>query len=111
MLSEDSHLSSLDIKSFDLGGDGMIDWREFVAGAMQQHELSNADNLEKVFEEVRTALDHACAAMAQRCRRLASTAAPRVERPTAASCSCLVPFTSCPLPRAPVECVRNMQAH
>ena len=52
MLSEDSHLGGLDVKSFDLGGDGMVDWREFVAGAMQQHELSNADNLEKVFAEV-----------------------------------------------------------
>lgn len=52
VLSEDSHLGGLDVKSFDLGGDGMVDWREFVAGAMQQHELSNADNLEKVFAEL-----------------------------------------------------------
>lgn len=45
-------LSNIDLKLFDLDGDGQIDWQEFVAGAMQDHEVYNEDNLEKVFTKV-----------------------------------------------------------
>lgn len=45
-------LKSIDLKSFDLDGDGQIDWQEFVAGAMADHELYNEDNLEKVFAKL-----------------------------------------------------------
>ena len=41
-------LSSLDLTAFDLDGDGEIDWKEFVAGCLQDHDLYNEDNLEKV---------------------------------------------------------------
>jgi len=42
-------LASIDLTHFDLDGDGQIDWQEFVAGAMAEHEIYNEDNLEKVF--------------------------------------------------------------
>ena len=57
VIKEDPHLAGLDVKAFDLSGDGQVDWREFVAGAMQQHELSNDDNLEKVFKDLDTNKD------------------------------------------------------
>jgi len=47
-------LSLLDLSSFDLDGDGQIDWQEFVAGAMHDHEVYNEDNLEKVFASLDT---------------------------------------------------------
>jgi len=47
-------LSLLDLTSFDLDGDGQIDWQEFVAGAMHDHEVYNEDNLEKVFASLDT---------------------------------------------------------
>jgi len=49
-----SALNGLDLKAFDLDGDGQIDWKEFVAGCMQDHQLYNEDNLEKVFKEIDT---------------------------------------------------------
>ena len=45
-------LSKLDLQSFDLDGDGQIDWQEFVAGAMQDHEVYNEDNLDRVFAKL-----------------------------------------------------------
>ena len=45
-------LAKLDIAAFDLDGDGQIDWQEFVAGAMEDHEVYNEDNLEKVFAKL-----------------------------------------------------------
>jgi len=47
-------LSKLDLSSFDLDGDGSIDWQEFVAGAMEDHEVYNEDNLDKVFQKADT---------------------------------------------------------
>jgi len=47
-------ISALDLKSFDLDGDGQIDWQEFVAGAMHDHEVYNEDNLVKVFASLDT---------------------------------------------------------
>ena len=44
-------LASIDLTRFDLDGDGQIDWQEFVAGAMAEHEIYNEDNLEKVFHD------------------------------------------------------------
>jgi len=44
-------LASIDLTHFDLDGDGQIDWQEFVAGAMAEHEIYNEDNLEKVFHD------------------------------------------------------------
>ena len=41
-------LASLDLNAFDLDGDGEIDWKEFVAGCLQDHDLYNEDNLDKV---------------------------------------------------------------
>ena len=42
-------LASIDLSNFDLDGDGQIDWQEFVAGCMQEHEIYNETNLDKVF--------------------------------------------------------------
>lgn len=42
-------LASINLSHFDLDGDGQIDWQEFVAGCMHEHEIYNEDNLEKVF--------------------------------------------------------------
>merc|ERR1711871_1537723 len=42
-------MREIDMSAFDLDGDGQIDWQEFVAGAMADHEVYNEDNLEKVF--------------------------------------------------------------
>jgi len=47
-------LASLDLNAFDLDGDGEIDWKEFVAGCLQDHDLYNEDNLDKVFQELDT---------------------------------------------------------
>jgi len=44
----------LDISHFDLDGDGQVDWREFVAAVMEDHDVYNEDNLQKVFEEADT---------------------------------------------------------
>ena len=41
-------LADVDLTHFDLDGDGQVDWREFVACVMQDHDLYNEDNLEKV---------------------------------------------------------------
>jgi len=45
-------LDSLDLSHFDLDGDGEVDWQEFVAGAMLEHDYYNEDNLAKVFAEL-----------------------------------------------------------
>jgi calcium-dependent protein kinase len=42
-------LASMDLSAFDLDGDGQIDWQEFVAGAMADHELYNEETLEEIF--------------------------------------------------------------
>jgi len=44
-------LASLDVSSFDLDGDGEIDWREFVGGCVADHDLFNEENLERLFNE------------------------------------------------------------
>ena len=41
-------IGNIDLKSFDLDGDGQIDWQEFVAGAMDDHAVFNEDNLATV---------------------------------------------------------------
>ena len=41
-------LANLDLKDFDLDGDGEVDWREFVACVMDDHQLYDEANLEKV---------------------------------------------------------------
>ena len=50
-------LKSLDLNSFDLDGDGEIDWREFVGGCVQDHDMYNEENLEKLFKEADTNQD------------------------------------------------------
>jgi len=45
-------LEGLDLAHFDLDGDGEVDWQEFVACVMEDHEVYNEDNLEKVFHEL-----------------------------------------------------------
>jgi len=47
-------LKSVDLSAFDLDGDGEIDWKEFVAGCLQDHDVYNEDNLDKVFKELDT---------------------------------------------------------
>lgn len=44
-------LSQINLGNFDLDGDGQIDWQEFVAGCMQEHEIYNETNLEAVFRQ------------------------------------------------------------
>ena len=41
-------IGNIDLKTFDLDGDGQIDWQEFVAGAMDDHAVYNEDNLATV---------------------------------------------------------------
>ena len=57
VMSEDPHLAGLDVKAFDLTGDGQVDWREFVAGAMQQHEVAHTPTYLHVYIH---ACMHAC---------------------------------------------------
>jgi len=45
-------LAKLDLTAFDLDGNGLIDWQEFVAGAMDEHEVYNEVNLEQVFAKL-----------------------------------------------------------
>jgi len=47
-------ISSLDLSSFDLDGDGEIDWREFVGGCVQDHHMYNEENLERLFHQADT---------------------------------------------------------
>ena len=47
-------LGAINLQQFDLDGDGQIDWQEFVAGAMQENEVYNEDNLNKVFSKLDT---------------------------------------------------------
>jgi len=42
----------MDLSTFDLDGDGQIDWQEFVAGAMDDHDVYNEDNLDRVFAKL-----------------------------------------------------------
>ena len=50
--SADAHtaevITSMDLSNFDLDGDGEVDWREFVACVMDDHQLYDEANLEKV---------------------------------------------------------------
>jgi len=43
-------LASLDLTSFDLDGDGEINWREFVGGCVQDHQMYNDENIERLFQ-------------------------------------------------------------
>ena len=47
-------IGAVDLSHFDLDGDGQIDWKEFVAATMAEHEMYNEDNLTKVFRELDT---------------------------------------------------------
>uniref|UniRef100_A0A7S2H0Y4 Calmodulin n=1 Tax=Haptolina brevifila TaxID=156173 RepID=A0A7S2H0Y4_9EUKA len=49
--------AGFDVAAFDIDGDGQVDWREFVAAVMQDHELYNEENLAKVFAEADTNKD------------------------------------------------------
>jgi calcium-dependent protein kinase len=42
----------IDLSNFDIDGDGEIDWQEFVAAIMDDHELHNEENLAKVFRQL-----------------------------------------------------------
>ena len=54
--SKEGHnlFEGIDINHFDLDGDGQVDWREFVAAVMEDHDIYNEDNLAKVFMEADT---------------------------------------------------------
>jgi len=47
-------IASLDLSSFDLDGDGEIDWREFVGGCVQDHHMYNEENIERLFHQADT---------------------------------------------------------
>jgi len=47
-------LKEIDMDAFDLDGDGQIDWKEFVAGAINEHEVFNEESLYTVFQKADT---------------------------------------------------------
>jgi len=49
--------AGLDLSHFDLDGDGQVDWKEFVAAVMEDHDVYNEDNLAKVFADADTNKD------------------------------------------------------
>jgi len=52
--SQHNALEGIDLSHFDLDGDGEVDWQEFVAVVMEDHEMYNEENLEKVFRDLDT---------------------------------------------------------
>lgn len=45
-------LASLDLSSFDMDGDGCLDWKEFVAAIVAERELYSEENLDKAFDSI-----------------------------------------------------------
>ena len=46
----------VDLTAFDVDGDGLVDWKEFVAGCIEDHDMYNDENLLHLFKSIDT--DH-----------------------------------------------------